>query len=152
MRLDHLTGYRFIIVTLTTIAIVASYSPAISVVDETSYSWFCRLLPTASGPANKTAIIAIDDKSIEKLGPWPWPRHLLADIIGKVNKYGASTVALALPLDTAQPRPSDARLRAALTKREKARLTPLLDALDDDAILAHRIKKAGNISLHLCRS
>jgi CHASE2 domain-containing sensor protein len=147
MRLDHLTGYRFIIVTLTTIAIIASYSPAISVVDETSYSWFCRLLPTASGPANKTAIIAIDDKSIEKLGPWPWPRHLLADIIGKVNKYGASTVALALPLDTAQPRPSDARLRAALTKREKARLTPLLDALDDDAILAHRIKKAGNVIL-----
>lgn len=147
MRLGHLTGYRLIIVTLTTFAIIASYSPATSIVDEMSYSWFYRLLPAASGHANKTAVIAIDDKSIEKLGPWPWPRHLLADIIGQVDRSGARTIALALPLDRAQPRPSDARLRAALTNREKVRLTPLLDTLDDDALLARRIKRAGNVIL-----
>ena len=147
MRLDFFTGYRFIIVAMTTIALVASYSPATSVVDEMSYAWFYHLLPTTPTPPNRTAIIAIDDKSIEKLGPWPWPRYLLADIISQVNKYGARIIALSLPLDTAQPRPSDATLRAALTNKEKARLAPLLDTLDDDAVLARRIKQAGNVIL-----
>jgi CHASE2 domain-containing sensor protein/tRNA A-37 threonylcarbamoyl transferase component Bud32 len=147
MRLDILTGYRFVIVAMTTIAIVASYSPATSVVDETSYAWFYHLLPATPTPANRTAIIAIDDKSIEKLGPWPWPRHLLADIISQANKYGARIIALSLPLDTAQPRPSDARLRAALTNKEKTHLAPLLDTLDDDAVLVNQIKKAGNVIL-----
>jgi len=135
------------IVAMTTIAIVASYSPATSVVDEISYAWFYHLLPAAPAPLIRSAIIAIDDKSIEELGPWPWPRHLLADIISQANKYGARIIALSLPLDTAQPRPSDARLRAALTNKEKARLAPLLDTLDDDAVLARRIKKAGNVIL-----
>jgi len=147
MRLDLMTGYRFIIVVLTTIAIVASYSPATSVVDEFSYAWFYRLLPDTPKNPNKTAIIAIDDKSIKDLGPWPWPRHLLADIISQAHRYGARAVALSLPLDTAQPRPSDASLRAALTNKEKTHLAPLLDALDDDAILARSIKKAGNVIL-----
>jgi len=135
------------IVAMTTIAIVASYSPATSVVDEISYAWFYHLLPATPAPLKRSAIIAIDDKSIEELGPWPWPRHLLADIISQANKYGARIIALSVPLDTAQPRPSDARLRAALTNKEKARLAPLLDTLDDDAVLARRIKKAGNVIL-----
>ena len=140
-------GYRFIVVALTTIAIVASFSPSTSVIDEISYAWFYHLLPAAPKTPSKTAIIAIDDKSIQKLGPWPWPRHLLADIINQANRYGARTVALSLPLDTAQPRPSDASLRAVLTNKEKTHLAPLLDSLDDDAVLTRSIQKAGNVIL-----
>jgi eukaryotic-like serine/threonine-protein kinase len=140
-------GYRFLIIALTTLAIVVSFLPSTSVVDEMNYAWFYRLLPVTAKTQTKTAIIAIDDKSIEELGPWPWPRHLLADIISQANRYGARTVALSLPLDTAQPRPSDASLRAALTNKEKSHLGSLLDSLDDDAALAHSIKKAGNVIL-----
>lgn len=147
MRLALLTRYWFVIIVLTMIALLASYLPATSIVDEMSYAWFYRLLPAAPKTANRTAIIAIDDKSIDKLGPWPWPRHLLADIISQVNKYGARIIALSLPLDTAQPRSSDASLRDALTNKEKARLVPLLDTLDDDAVLTHSIKMAGNVIL-----
>ena len=61
-------GYRFIVVALTTIAIVASFSPSTSVIDEISYAWFYHLLPAAPKTPSKTAIIAIDDKSIQKVG------------------------------------------------------------------------------------
>lgn len=142
-----MTGYRFIIVALTSFAIVASFSPSTSVIDEISYAWFYHLLPAPPKARSSTAIIAIDDKSIEKLGPWPWPRHLLADIVRQANRYGAQTVALSFPLDTAQPHPSDASLRAALTSKEKMHLASLLDSLDDDAVLTHTIKKAGNVIL-----
>ena len=147
MRPEFLTGYRFITVLLTTIALVVSFSPLTSVVEEMNYAWFYHLLPTTPKTPNRTAIIAIDDKSIEELGPWPWPRHLLADVISQANRYGARAIALSLPLDTAQPRPSDSSLRAALTNKEKVHLAPLLDTLDDDAVLARSIKKAGNIIL-----
>ena len=39
-------------------------------------------------------IITIDEKSIEKYGQWPWPRHVLADIILKARLDGAQVIVL----------------------------------------------------------
>ncbi len=39
-------------------------------------------------------IITIDEKSIEKYGQWPWPRHILADIILKARLDGAQVIVL----------------------------------------------------------
>ena len=39
-------------------------------------------------------IIDIDDKSLSKMGQWPWPRSKLAELIDKLNKAGASAIAL----------------------------------------------------------
>ncbi len=37
------------------------------------------------GASNEVVIVDIDNDSIEKLGRWPWPRSLLAEIINKIN-------------------------------------------------------------------
>ena len=39
-------------------------------------------------------IITIDEKSIEKYGQWPWPRHILADIVLKARLDGAQVIVL----------------------------------------------------------
>ena len=39
-------------------------------------------------------IITIDEKSIEKYGQWPWPRHVLADIVLKARLDGAQVIVL----------------------------------------------------------
>ena len=39
-------------------------------------------------------IVDIDEKSLDELGQWPWPRSLLAKIIDKVGKAGAVAVGL----------------------------------------------------------
>ena len=39
-------------------------------------------------------IITIDEKAIEKYGQWPWPRHVLADIILKARIDGAQVIVL----------------------------------------------------------
>jgi adenylate cyclase len=39
-------------------------------------------------------IIDIDDDSLEKLGQWPWPRSILAQIIERLNDSGAAAIAM----------------------------------------------------------
>lgn len=48
-------------------------------------------------PRKKTArpvtIVDIDDKSLEKLGQWPWPRTRIADLITELTRLGAVVIA-----------------------------------------------------------
>jgi adenylate cyclase len=48
-------------------------------------------------PRQKTArpvtIVDIDDKSLEKLGQWPWPRTRLADLVTELTNLGAVVIA-----------------------------------------------------------
>ena len=43
------------------------------------------------------AIVAIDDESCEELGVrWPWPRHLIAQLIDELSERGAAVIGLNL--------------------------------------------------------
>ncbi|MGH7092832.1 MAG: CHASE2 domain-containing protein, partial [Stellaceae bacterium] len=45
-------------------------------------------------PANlPVRIVAIDDKSIEEIGQWPWPRSKMAELVDKLREAGAGVVA-----------------------------------------------------------
>ena len=77
--------------------------------------------------ASPVVIIEIDNKSIEDIGSWPWPRTELAQLIDTLSEYKTSVIGLDLPFS--QPSPDDARkeiaaLIAELGKdlREKRRL------------------------------
>ena len=40
----------------------------------------------------RVVIVDIDEKSLKELGQWPWPRHVLADLVVKLNKLGAAVI------------------------------------------------------------
>ena len=48
-------------------------------------------------PRQKTqrpvTIVDIDDKSLEKLGQWPWPRTRIADLVTELTRLGAVVIA-----------------------------------------------------------
>ena len=44
-------------------------------------------------PTGEVVIIAIDEKSIDKFGRWPWQRKRIAELIDKLNGYEAKVVA-----------------------------------------------------------
>ncbi len=44
-------------------------------------------------PTGEVVIIAIDEKSIDKFGRWPWQRKRIAELIDKLNEYEAKVVA-----------------------------------------------------------
>jgi CHASE2 domain-containing sensor protein len=52
-------------------------------------------LDTPRNPGeSKVAIVNIDDKSISKLGQWPWPRHIIAEMIKILKSNGAKFIGI----------------------------------------------------------
>jgi len=51
-------------------------------------------------PGSVPALIAIDDKSLNQLGQWPWPRNILARLLTRLHEAGAEMVTLDLILST----------------------------------------------------
>ncbi|MCK9201899.1 MAG: adenylate/guanylate cyclase domain-containing protein [Gallionella sp.] len=79
-------------------------------------------------------VIAIDDDSLARIGQWPWPRTVLADIIDRLTAMGARVVALDIVLSEPD-RTSPEQVAAAWPKQ------PALQALlgqipEHDKILA----------------
>ena len=62
-------------------------------------------------PSSDVAVVAIDDASIAKLGPWPWSRELHAQVIDKLSAGGARSIVLAVPVAQPQAEPGLAQLQ-----------------------------------------
>jgi eukaryotic-like serine/threonine-protein kinase len=62
-------------------------------------------------PSSDVAVVAIDDASIAKLGPWPWSRELHAQVIDKLTAGGARSIVLAVPVSQPQAEPGLAQLK-----------------------------------------
>lgn len=56
-------------------------------------------------PPQEVAIVDIDEPSLARYGRWPWPRHLLGSLAGRIRDAGASVVAFAVMF----PEPDPAR-------------------------------------------
>ena len=44
-------------------------------------------------PSSDVAVIAIDDRSIDSIGRWPWTRDILATVIDRLSAGGARLIA-----------------------------------------------------------
>jgi adenylate cyclase len=98
-------------------------------------------------PRKKTirpvTIVDIDDKSLEKLGQWPWPRTRIADLVTELTRLGAVVIAF----DAVFSEPD--RLNPAYAAdtfrhldeetRAKLRALPSNDQVFADAIKASRV-------------
>ena len=62
-------------------------------------------------PSSDVAVVAIDDTSIAKLGPWPWSRELQAQVIDKLTAGGARSIVLVVPVSQPQAEPGLAQLQ-----------------------------------------
>ncbi len=66
----------------------------------------------AVAPPGDVVIVAIDDRSIERIGRWPWERKKLAEIVGLLKEMGAKVVLMDIIF--AEPAPGDAALSDAI--------------------------------------
>jgi adenylate cyclase len=58
------------------------------------------------GPTNQVVIVDIDEPSLARLGPWPWPRGLMARMIQRLANSDASVIALDIVLPEPDSAPS----------------------------------------------
>ena len=49
-------------------------------------------LQPRSDPARPVTIVDIDDESLQAIGQWPWPRHLLAKMVTNLTQMGAVVI------------------------------------------------------------
>jgi CHASE2 domain-containing sensor protein/signal transduction histidine kinase len=100
------------------------YAQAAKRLDLLTYDIAINVAPAPIDP--NTVIIAIDEKSLNGIGQWPWRRGIHAQLIDKLTEYNASLIAFDIIFS------------------ERAAIYP-----EDDAVLARAIKNNGHVILPL---
>lgn len=94
---------------------IAIAPPAIAVFGEMLRDPLVRLMARHDAESRIT-VVDIDESSLATLGPWPWPRDRLADLVEiLLGPMGARAVALDMVLPEAEQSTGDARLVALAT-------------------------------------
>jgi CHASE2 domain-containing sensor protein/tRNA A-37 threonylcarbamoyl transferase component Bud32 len=122
-------------------------------------------LDTPRNPGeSKVAIINIDDKSIKELGQWPWPRHIIAEMIKILKRNGAKFISPDMIFSEKEQNPGIEEVKnlySEILKRENtyasgkkdtwilAELKEIENRLDNDKVLSETVKNSGNIILPL---
>ncbi|TPQ38016.1 histidine kinase [Bradyrhizobium guangdongense] len=108
-RGNNVKRYRPHILVVTAIAIVLStgwHGALRSALTDLRFAWQSR---EASGDI---VVVAIDAPSIDRIGVWPWPRRLHAELLGRLESAGVRDVAFDVDFST----PSDVASDAAFVK------------------------------------
>lgn len=87
-------------------------------------------------PGKTPVLVAIDDFSLARLGQWPWPRHVLAQVVSRLHEAGARIVVLDLVLSTRDPTSPAIVLKDLLHDVALDRDAPPASLLNHDLVLA----------------
>ena len=101
------------------------------------FGWFPR---QASGDI---VLVAIDSPSIEKIGVWPWPRQLHAELIGKLESAGASDIVFDVDFSSPSNPASDQAFADALQKAGGSVVLPAFKQLVGNGETARRSMSTG---------
>lgn len=83
--------------------------------DAQLHDFITRSLPAAKPTPQDVVLIDIDEPSLAQIGPWPWPRTVLADMVLRLRERGARVQAWDIFLP--EMAPGDAALNDALARR-----------------------------------
>lgn len=95
-----------------TLATVASGWSGLRAIDSQLHDLVTRSLPTAKPTPQDVLIIDIDESSLAQIGPWPWPRTVLAEMAKRLRQGGARVQAWDLFLP--ETAPGDSQLNQVL--------------------------------------
>ncbi len=142
-------SHRIAALIIATLFVLASYHPWTRGLDELLLGAGWDLLPE-SKLSPDVAVVEIDAKSIERFGPWPWPRARLAQAVDRLSGMGARGIGLLLPLDGEQTPPELQRLARESQSWGTTAATKVrgwVARLDNDGRLARALSRAGDAVL-----
>lgn len=151
----------FIGLVVTALFLFAASGTALQSMERTFYDFSITL--TAKRPAlDRVTLVEIDADSIERLGPWPFPREVLAATLHIIEQTQPKAVGIALDLQQTQTVRGSEVLKPLRALHEKAprqdisldhsrrfeaALHEVEQKLDGDRILASEIQAGGNVLL-----
>ena len=107
-----------------------------------AFDSYQRLAPETYDPALPVRVVDIDEESLAKVGQWPWPRTVIAELLGKLAAQGAAVVAFdILFAEPDQTSPEEAIKR--LSEEDRAAVAPIIGGHEShDAVFAAAIGEA----------
>jgi len=108
----RLRSHIFVLCVLALILLTGMNNALQKTLNDMRFSWILR---AASG---NVVLVAIDSPSIEKIGVWPWPRRLHAELINKLVSAEVSDIVFDVDLSSQSDPVSDQSFVDALKKAE----------------------------------
>src|SRR5258708_13086587 len=88
-------------------------------------------------------VVDIDDESLSRIGQWPWPRTIVADLIARLSDAGAAVVALDMVFaEPDRTSPSEVSRLWADTPAVRQLKEAIAELPDHDLVLADAIAEA----------
>ena len=105
-----------------------------------TFDFYQRIAPRAFDPALPVRIVDIDDRSLAKIGQWPWPRTRIAELMDRLRSARAAAIAFDIVFSEPDRTSAEAFLAALPDGPRKAAIgTALGGAPSNDAVLAKSI-------------
>jgi adenylate cyclase len=113
-----------------------------------------RLLSAgARAPSGEVVIAAIDEKSLSRLGRWPWSRRTLSRLVERLDRLGARVIVFDVFFNEAENRPLlDQIARLEAEGGYSAAASPyrgIRQALAADATLGQTIARSGKVVMSM---
>ena len=102
-------------------------------------------------PGPEVVIVAIDEKSIDELGRWPWPRNVLAQLVEKLVQHQVKVIGFDVVFSSADNSSGKETLNI-IRERLKTKISdgslvdsvldPLVESADNDSQFAAALEKS----------
>ena len=93
-KLFHSQRLQCILLTIALLGGMLLELPPLMTLEKHVFDTLARLRRTSA--ERPVIIVAIDDRSIQQIGGWPWPRDYIADMIRTLSAYRTDTLGIAL--------------------------------------------------------
>jgi adenylate cyclase len=145
LPLDREWAWGIVAVVVTTAVWLGDPGSTITKAREAAFEAMGQLFPRASA-SRSVVVIDIDRESLSRIGPWPWRRSLIADLVERAAAEAPRVVAIDILL-AGEDRNGPAALAKELAAMSGRANLDLAEFEDDDRRLGEAIAKAGNVVL-----
>ncbi len=140
-------GYRGLGLIVIGLFLIGSYMSGPQRIEDSIFRVTSRLV-ASQDYSPKVVLLAIDEESLERVGPWPWPRDRIASALDRLRGLKVGTIGLVLPLHEPQTPPGLSEMSdnaSSSSSKVRSALRRWARRLDTDRTLSRAIGKAGNV-------
>jgi adenylate cyclase len=110
-----------------------------------SFDYYQRLTPQRYDPDTPVRVVDIDEASLARVGQWPWPRTVVADLLDRLGKADAAVVAFDVQFAEAD-RTSLEQIVRRLPEGEAGRLADvIIGRATNDEEFANALKRTPSV-------
>ena len=121
--------------------------PLIESIERHIYDIAIKFTPKNDSQTNNIILVDIDDHSLAELGPWPWSRDLIANMINLLKQNGAKLIGLNVLFPEKENKQALLAMEALSESLDAATKARMKETLDKDLRLVESIKESENVIL-----